>query len=1279
MNEYFAAFLHDIRWGETLNPTTVRSEATSESSPTRTSSTPLPLCLETTVGHAYTWKRDFLPCHDEGIDFSQVIAAHDWFVKHQSLPSFDHSQIRWKMSSRPWLGLLPSPPLAGEWHLYVDGSVRNRHGGSACILFFFDGFTWTYGGWIGWHSHDCADSYQMELRALLLAAKWTLDNLKYRPLGPQPNLRILFHFDCAAAGLGALGQFGSKRELPELHLVRACLQMLRTGYAVTPEGHHHHSHQGQVGNEMVDDAANACALFRQADDDFWNGAIQTLEPTQSDWFWLLYRVDLLDKWKGGSLCIPRASAFVDKDVIHDALPQAMATGEQVQAEWNLQVATYNPMSLKGQGRRERDLSLFETTLGQFEALGTHVVALQETRIRRPNLFSPHYHLLMAPADATGNGGMTLGVSKKHLLGKVQGKSVYARDGDLKLIYQDPNLLVAKLATPLWTLVLINAHAPHSGHEDNVLEEWWKHLELIVTPHALHHEILFLGDVNGRIGQNPSEAVGELAPDPETLNGRLFHQFMTRMHQWCPATFAQCHQGRTATWVSPTGRENRIDFIALPLTWRSFEVASRGLEQVIARDFLHDHSAIKVEITASTWVPRLKPTKKYAPKRKTLDKGDNEQLHAIFSQLTPIDWNKDVHRHALELHTQIKEGIEKGFSDRKKFALKSFIQQDTWLLIQQKQELRRRFFELGRQSKLCRLRGAFAAWAHRLSGREEYPAVQEYNVRMALNCYQFGRISSQVKYLIKRDEGDFFENLTNSISEADRPDTQRLFWNRIRRLLPRFATRRQQLRSDKLVHLHGKWAPYLCDLEAGEVVDFEALYSQCVERHNQQEGEVSSLAFVPSLREVENRLRGIRADRCGGPDGVDPSWLSRGCIAIAPAVFDLIFKCLVWRTEPIQFKGGRLTMLPKGGNLRDPSNFRGIMLASSISKCIHAHLREPLIQTLCPLRPPGQLGGYPSKECSFAAQYVRSLTSICQHLKISCAVIYIDLKAAFHSLVRQLVTGPLHEVPREWQTLRTTLEKEGTLPGVEAWLAEGGCLQRLEAHPALIALMQELSQNAWAHLDSTTVRTSRGSRPGSPLADVTFHAAMLDVGWQLERVNEELIPEVPVLTQMGVQPHVLIWADDLAFPVLSQSAEDLEDKVQTAFLAIQRAFHSRGFKLNYSAGKTEIVPTWVGMGAPEQRRRMLMMEEPCFTFHTARGYPGTSTSPLPTSGSSTGDRRWDGKRIAYPCWHGMGYFQATSEDPSLQPQIPAEDAPSIAGNPSVHKAVLCSGQLAPTFT
>ena len=133
---------------------------------------------------------------------------------------------------------------------------------------------------------------------------------------------------------------------------------------------------------------------------------------------------------------------------HQGPAPATTQGEQVQAKWHLQVATYNPMSLKGQGRKERDLSLLEATLGQFETLGVHVVALQETRIRKQNPFSPHYHLLTASADDTGNGGVILGVCKNRSLGKGPGKSIYVRDGDLKLIHKDPNLLVAKLSTPL---------------------------------------------------------------------------------------------------------------------------------------------------------------------------------------------------------------------------------------------------------------------------------------------------------------------------------------------------------------------------------------------------------------------------------------------------------------------------------------------------------------------------------------------------------------------------------------------------------------------------------------------------------------------------------------------------------------------------------------------------------------------------------------------------------------------------------------------------------------
>ena len=431
--------------------------------------------------------------------------------------------------------------------------------------------------------------------------------------------------------------------------------------------------------------------------------------------------------------------------------------------------------------------------------------------------------------------------------------------------------------------------------------------------------------------------------------------------------------------------------------------------------------------------------------------------------------------------------------------------------------------------------------------------------------------------------------------ADNEASQRAFWAKIRRMMPKYALRRQQMRASKIEQLRGKWAPHLCAMEAGEVVQMEDLYMECITRQNQAKRETHTLKLVPSLCDVEEVLRRMRPDKTGGPEGLDPSWMAKGAEAIAPAVFDLWMKTVLWGSEPLQFKGGLLTMLPKGNGRHDPSQFRGVMMGPCLSKGLHAHIRKPLMEGLSRVRPPGQIGGFPGKECSFGAQYIRVLTTIGQKLKISSAVIYVDLKTAFHSLIRQLVVGHMDDAANEWKIAQECLEKEGGSKGVEEWLKEGGCLKRMGVDQEVIRMMSELSTNAWSFVDETTVRTTRGSRPGSPVADATFHSTMLDICWQVTRLVEEGQEEMTQLRDKGVQIQPIVWADDLAVPIMSLEAEDLRGKVEYALEKINQAFTSRGFVLNMGSGKTEVIPTWVGQGAPEERRRVLMEEDPHFTM------------------------------------------------------------------------------------
>ena len=1180
-----------------------RVEETSNDNPNENKQTnAIPIKLVETLGNQYRWKTQEESREEEGLDFGNTIDAHRWFMAHQTLPKYKMEGPQWKRCSRQWIQTRPSPPPQEvEWHIFVDGSNQEGMTGSGGIIFFHDGFEWTTGGWIGIKS-DGVTSFQAEVQAMAIAAKWVMDNLKSRPLGTYSRLRAFFHFDNQAAGWGALGRYGIAKDLPEVSIVRSLLQMIKTGYGIEIGGIHHKSHEGDVGNEMADDIAKYCARTRQGDDKFWEKVFDKETAEKAEWFWMLYRRDLTDKWCGRTLKIPKPEATYWNKVVPDALPRQETQGREVEVDWDIRIASYNPMSLKGQGKKgARDFGMLEATLRQFDELGIQIVALQETRLqKRTGTFNPHYHLVMGKADKKGNGGVCIALSKKTPIGYKQGKEITIKDDDWKLLHEEENILMILLQTKLGEMIIANVHCPHSGHEDSLLNKWWDDFETIITPYKGQKRMIFIGDINGRIGQTQSNAVGKNQEDTETTNGTRFHEMMIQWAMWCPATFKEHHMGKTTTWISPQGQESRIDFIGLPEEWKIFRVESKGLPQIIARDFRHDHTAIQVEVKGPCKVNEEKPSKKYAPKRKILDKEDSEEWRRCLSKTQKIRWDMDVHGHTLQLHSQIKGKIEKCFDDKRQFVYKSFIQDDTWDMIQEKQGLRKEFFSIGGEIRKERLRECFNAWAGEGKGEGTEEESKRKRFKMAQNQSKFEKVSRNVKKMMRRDEEAFFEQLTKDIQQADEASSQKIFWAKIKRMLPKYASRRQQIRANKIAQLKGKWAPYLCALEAGEITQMENLYKECIDRQNKRTQPTQTLGLVPTLKEVEDILRSIRPDRVGGPDGVDPSWVAKGAENLAPLVFDLWMKILVWGTEPIQFKGGALTMLPKGQSTNDPSSFRGVMLGPCLSKGLHAHLRKPLMQELERVRPPGQIGGFRSKECSFGAQYIRCITDISQRLKVSSAVIYVDLRTAFHSLIRQLVVGDIEDSPQEWKLVKEALDREGSTQGVEAWLTEGGNLQRIRAGKEIIKIMAELSTNAWTFLDSEVIRTSRGSRPGSPIADATFHCTMVDVGWQMSRIVDDVMEEVPMLTELGVTGHPIIWADDLAVPIFSQEASNLRAKVEKALDKIDQAFTSRGFILNLGKGKTEVVPTWVGAGAPEERRRILEEADPHFKITKPSG-------------------------------------------------------------------------------
>ena len=763
----------------------------------------------------------FLPIlSEQGVEFADAFKAHDWISHHQCLPNYDLLALPWKSCSRSWLDCpIGLAPIRGEWHFYMDGSKTEGGSGSGCIAYFFDGQQWLFGGWLGIRL-TAADSYEAEVNATTLAAKWAWDLIKYHPLGNYTDLKVVFHFDNMAAGEAATGHFGSRRKLPGRHLTRAMLQLLKAGYGVDVQGIHQPSHVGEPGNEMADVVASYCSMNQQPDDTFWQRILTGANSALAEWFWLFYRTDLAPFWRGTRLCIAKPVAETDKRVLTDAQPLEDKVMTPIPGELYVKIASYNPMSLKNmKGKKAGMFGLTESLLRQFAEQKVHIFSLQETRLKKKmSSLNPHFFIFQGNATAQGNGGTMMGFAKQRAIGTLDGKEIYLKEEDFKIIEMNEDVLIVKVHNKLLKAVCVNVHCPHSGNPDETIRTWWHQLQHRLRPLHSQGELIFMGDVNGRLGEVCTTAIGGLRPDAETLSGTLFHEFLLQGNLWCPSTFSEHHWGRTSTWTSPQGQESRIDYIAVHEKWKSYCVSSSALDEVIARDFVHDHCAIQVTLEGTVYATETEKEKKYNPRRKVQGNDDICRLREALKEIPTISWTLDVHRHAELLHRHVKKRVQRDLGDSKKFILKSFIKEDTWDLIRQKQQMRKNYFALGSSCNWTRLRACFNSWAGSRQDTTVEEELRPIQREMATNLHSFRILSNQVQSMLRRDEQDFFEGLCNKIKEADHPTTQRLFWANIRRMLPRFAERRQQIKAHQLFHLQDEWGPHLCEIGKTRKVD-----------------------------------------------------------------------------------------------------------------------------------------------------------------------------------------------------------------------------------------------------------------------------------------------------------------------------------------------------------------------------------------------------------------------------------------------------------------------------
>ena len=395
-----------------------------------------------------------------------------------------------------------------------------------------------------------------------------------------------------------------------------------------------------------------------------------------------------------------------------------------------------------------------------------------------------------------------------------------------------------------------------------------------------------------------------------------------------------------------------------------------------------------------------------------------------------------------------------------------------------------------------------------------------------------------------------------------------------------------------MHLEDAWNPHFEALEAGCLITPEALLAEGQCQHvNKRQQRPPDFENLPTLFDLEKVLRANRPGRATGHDPFTSELYHRHHAALAEHAYPLLLKTWVWGEEPIQFKGGPLALIPKRPQPQEVQHFRGILLLPTLAKGFHALMRKEIINLLQHQRLPGQLGGFRQQEVLFGSQALRVLGRAAHQAHLSMGVLFVDLSTAFHCLIREMVVG-ISDI-RKFNYVLDTLQN-ARCP--EASLHIGRTLpcllQELNAPPHLIRLLQSVHDSTWMMInDKEFIRTHKGTRPGSPVADAIFHYIMFDVSRTLQTFLREQGHADFIQQMVGMEVDMVIWSDDLAIPVLAATADALVPALLDLLDFVRHEFAQRGFQVNLAKGKTGIVATFCGQGAAEQRRQFQLVPQP----------------------------------------------------------------------------------------
>jgi len=528
----------------------------------------------------------------------------------------------------------------------------------------------------------------------------------------------------------------------------------------------------------------------------------------------------------------------------------------------------------------------------------------------------------------------------------------------------------------------------------------------------------------------------------------------------------------------------------------------------------------------TWKRRVLPY----DRKKIGDSFCDNVFYQQISQAESVPYSYDTTSHLYCFNSQVIRAAMEAYPYDKVRKHQNYITSETFSIILEASKIRKTIFRVWRRLRYSPCAAAFFFW--RSAGRR-VPWSDVYRWRdpkdyRALAPKGGGLLESyhvrqtQIKNMLKLELAAHIDKIADEIDSKLANGDCKGMYNGVKQVLS--IVKHVSPKSLRICDSSGKPAAsyveerkifqqHFCSVFKGEVTTFREL----VERHRVHPAvnnfdNIDPCHLDANIRSADQLLCDCKLNKkknACGEDLVVPELLRTHAAVLSKRLMPLRLKLVLRIDPPLQWRGGMVSELFKNKGCSSVcNNYRDIMLADVSGKNLSKLLRYRLLPAARKYVVTTQFGaGMNCGDTGIAHVYLRCLVDLAEQRGECVSLLFLDIVAAFASLLRKIVFD-VEGGDEQWLIM---LRNSGFFDEEISDIYSTVCSSvwsLVEHNTVSVALATCMYQDTWASTEGVEgiIVTKSGCGAGTPLADLMYVVAISKVMHKLRDVlrNNHLI-------------------------------------------------------------------------------------------------------------------------------------------------------------------------------